>query len=116
MCGQAMGGRGGSSSVGHGHGVCRGIAWGVEMSLEGMPHQTWGSGTAHAEVWHRVLGMSLGAIHMWLWAMVHHAIKGALEHVDGGCVWRSWNTVGWVAHGLAERGRRVCFKDNLWHG
>ena len=36
MCGQAVGGRGGPSSVGHGHGMHRGIAWGVEMSLEGI--------------------------------------------------------------------------------
>ena len=33
---QAVGGRGGPSSVGHGHGVRRGIARGVEMSLEGV--------------------------------------------------------------------------------
>ena len=46
----------------------------------------WGMGTAHAEVGRRVLGMSLRAIHVWLWAMAHHAIKGTLEHVDGGHV------------------------------
>ena len=42
-CGQAVGGCGGPSSVGHGHGVHRGIAWGVEMSLEGIKHgaQAW---------------------------------------------------------------------------
>ena len=35
-CGQAMGGHGGPSSMGHGHGVRRGIDQGVEMSLEGV--------------------------------------------------------------------------------
>ena len=37
-CGQAVGGRVGPSSMGHGHGMHRGIAQGVEMtlSLEGV--------------------------------------------------------------------------------
>ena len=35
-CGQAVEGRGGPSSVGHGCGVRRGITRGVEMSLEGV--------------------------------------------------------------------------------
>ena len=27
--------------MGHGHGVCRGIVWGVEMSLEGIKRGAW---------------------------------------------------------------------------
>ena len=60
--------------------------------------------------------MSLGAIHAWLRAVAHHAVKDTSDHVDGGCGWRAWRTVGRVACGLAVGGRRFCFKDDLWDG
>ena len=40
-CGQAVAGRGGLSSVGHGHGVRRGIARGAGMSLEAVKRGAW---------------------------------------------------------------------------
>ena len=48
--------------------------------------------------------------------MVHHAVKGMLEHMDGGCGWGLWSTVGWVGHGLAVGGHRFRFEDDLWDG
>ena len=78
--------------------------------------QTSGTDTAHAGVWHGVLGMSLGAVHAWLRAVAHHAIKGTSDHVDGGRGWRVWCTVGPVAFGLAVGGRRFRFEDDLWDG
>ena len=76
----------------------------------------WGTGTAHAGVWRGVLGMSLGAVHAWLRAVAHHAVKGASNHVDGGRGWRVWRTIGRVACGLAVGGRMFRFEDDLWDG
>ena len=73
-------------------------------------------GMAHAGVWRGVLGMSLGAVHAWLRAVAHHAVKGASDHVDGGRGLRAWHTVGCVACGLAVGGHRFHFKDDLWDG
>ena len=56
--------------------VCAGVAWhGCRDEPGG--HQTWGTGTVHVGVRRGVLGMSLGAVHAWLRAMAHHAVKGA---------------------------------------
>ena len=48
MCGQAVEGRGGSSNMGHGHGMCRGIARSVEVSLEGIKCGEW---ARHMQRW-----------------------------------------------------------------